>query len=51
VRLRPSIHVVYASARPLTDRLRNKFVDRSQFLPKPYRKAQVLAAVANGVSQ
>jgi CheY-like chemotaxis protein len=45
VRLRPSIHVVYASARPVTDRMRNGFVQGSRFLAKPYRQGQVLAAV------
>jgi len=45
VRLRPSIHVIYASARPLTDGLRRRFVEGSRFLAKPYRKAQVLSAL------
>jgi CheY-like chemotaxis protein len=47
VRLRPSIHGVYASARSMTDRMRNGFVEGSRFLVKPYRKAQVLAAVSH----
>jgi CheY-like chemotaxis protein len=50
VQLRPSIHVVYASARPLTRGLRTKLVDGSRFLPKPYGRGQVLAAVTNGAS-
>jgi CheY-like chemotaxis protein len=45
VRLRPTIQVVYASARSVTDRKRNGFVDGAVFLPKPYCKAQVLATV------
>jgi CheY-like chemotaxis protein len=44
VRMRPSIHIVYASARCVTDGLRKRFVQGSRFLAKPYRKAQVLAA-------
>ena len=46
VRLRPSIHVVYASARSVTDRMRSGFVEGSRFLVKPYRKAQVLEALS-----
>src|SRR3954453_2260321 len=45
VRLRPGIHVVYSSGQPLTDRMRNGFVEGSEFLPKPCRKGQVLEAV------
>ena len=45
VRLRPAIHVVYASARPITEHMRGMFVKGSQFLSKPYRKAEVLAAL------
>ena len=45
VRLRPRIHVVYASARLVTEHMRGMFVKGSRFLPKPYRKAEVLAAL------
>jgi CheY-like chemotaxis protein len=45
VRLRPSLAIVYASARPITDEMRSMFVEGARCLPKPYRTAQVLAAV------
>ena len=40
------IPVLYTSGKPITGPMRERFAERSAFLPKPYRDHQVVDAVA-----
>jgi CheY-like chemotaxis protein len=43
---RKKLPVVYTSGRPLTDGMKELFVERSIFLPKPYTDEQLVNAIA-----
>jgi DNA-binding NtrC family response regulator len=47
---RKDVPVLYTSGRGLTDGMQALFVDRSSFLPKPYRAQQLAEAVADLLS-
>ncbi|HTN73168.1 MAG TPA: response regulator [Methylomirabilota bacterium] len=44
---RPGVPVLYTSGRALTDGMKELFVERSSFLPKPYTDEQLISAVAD----
>jgi CheY-like chemotaxis protein len=44
---RPRVPVLYTSGRALTDGMKELFVERSSFLPKPYTDEQLISAVAD----
>lgn len=44
---RPGVPVLYTSGRALTDGMKELFVKRSSFLPKPYTDEQLISAVAD----
>lgn len=43
---RPGTPVLYTSGKPLTDGMRELFVDPSEFLPKPYTDEEVTGAIS-----
>ena len=44
---RPGVPVLYTSGRGLTDGMKELFVARSSFLPKPYTDERLISAVAD----
>jgi DNA-binding NtrC family response regulator len=47
-RIRPGLPVLYSTGRPLTDGMKELFVDPSAFLEKPFTNDQLVEAVAEG---
>ena len=43
---RPGVPVLYTSGRALTDGMKELFVERSSFLPKPYTDEHLITAMA-----
>jgi DNA-binding NtrC family response regulator len=50
-RIRPEVSVLYTSAGGVTDGTRALFVDRSEFLPKPYTAALLVDAVQKALGE
>jgi len=42
---RPALPILYTSARALTDGMRSLFIEKSDFLPKPYTDDQMIEAI------
>jgi len=42
---RPALPILYTSGRALTDGMRSLFIEKSDFLPKPYTNDQLIAAI------
>jgi len=42
---RPTLPILYTSGRTLTDGMRSLFIEKSEFLPKPYTNDQAVAAI------
>jgi len=42
---RPALPILYTSARALTDGMRSLFIEKSDFLPKPYTDDQMTEAI------
>ena len=42
---RPALPILYTSARALTDGMRSLFIEKSDFLPRPYTDDQMIEAI------
>jgi len=43
--VRPALPILYTSGRALTDGMRSLFIEKSEFLPKPYTNEQLVSAI------